>query len=164
MSNSWKEKPEAAFAGQMGPCRGFLTHPSIYPGAQRAHRKGMQGVSGWWQSHKTQLNYGLGGELCLPVTAAWRWDQGMPEDGDRAGVGFSQCGSGKDKQTERYPQNMPKYVGLPSPSKKRNKSNSWRNQIKATRKSYGTWYPDVREEPAIIFPSFWPKQTQQARD
>lgn len=25
----------------------------------------MQGVSGWWQSHKTQLNYGLGTELCL---------------------------------------------------------------------------------------------------
>lgn len=70
----------------------------------------MQGVSGWWQSHKTQLNYGLGGELCLPATAASRWDQGMPGapwDGHRAGEGFCQCGSGKGKQTERNPENMP---------------------------------------------------------
>lgn len=63
---------------------------------------------------------------------------GATGKGDRAGVDFCQCGSGKGKQTERYPQNMPKYMGLPSPSKKRNKSSSGRKQIKASRKSYGT--------------------------
>lgn len=35
---------------------------------------------------------------------------GAPRDGDRAGVDFSQCGSGKGKQTERNPQNMLKYM------------------------------------------------------
>lgn len=62
---------------------------------------------------------------------------GAPRDGDRVGVDFSQCGSGKGKQTEVSTEYV-KYMGSPSCSEKINRSSSWRNQIKATKKSYGT--------------------------
>lgn len=88
--------------------------------ARRPHGKGMQGVSGWWQSHKKmQLNYGLGGELCLPIPAARRWDQATAAEGSGdargspgmgtgrwVGIHFSQRRSGKGKQMERYPESM----------------------------------------------------------
>lgn len=135
-----ERKPRGSICRTDGTLQGN-SHPPFNPRwAQRPHRKGMrEWVAGGRAIKPSLIMAWVESSACLsqllkvgPGDArdSHRWRQGLGR--------FLSEWIWKGQTNWEVPTEDVKCMGLPSPSKKINKPSCWRNQIKATRESYGT--------------------------